>query len=119
MSKQLPLLVGKSVFAVGYSHLYQPDTTLEELVGVGVGVQGVLKQLPSTAVPLLEPLTVLTVRYVNSTGVVIKVKLPDGKEALSFTGPTYYEATANKGRFLNEPLARCCWTSRRTLLRRK
>jgi len=41
MSTQLPLLVGKTVYAVRYSQLYQPDTTLEELTSSS----GALKQL--------------------------------------------------------------------------
>jgi len=88
MSKELPLLVGKTVYAIGYSKLYQPDTSLEELAGVGS--KGVLKQLWPTDVPLLEPLTILAAKYIDSTGVVFKLKLPNGKEALSFTHQLYY-----------------------------
>src|SRR5450759_5350314 len=88
MSKELPLLIGKKVYAVGYSKLYQPDTSLEELAGVGS--KGVLKQLWRTDCPLLEPITILVAKYIDSTGVVFKLKLPNGKEALSFTHALYY-----------------------------
>lgn len=93
MSAELPCLVGKTVYAVGYSKLYQPDTSLEELVGVASN--GVLKQLWPSDVPLLEPLTVLAAKYIESTGVVFKLKLPNGKEALSFTNQSYYLDTGD------------------------
>ncbi len=88
MAAELPRLVGKTVYAVGYSKLYQPDTSLEELAGVGS--KGVLKQLWSSDVPLLQPLTVLAAKYIDLTGVVFKLKLPNGKEALSFTDQIFY-----------------------------
>jgi hypothetical protein len=88
MSTQLPLIVGKTVYAVGYSKLYQPDTTLEELTGLGSS--GALKQLSPHDVRLLEPLTIVAAKYLDNTGVVLKLRMPDGKEALSFTGRVYY-----------------------------
>jgi hypothetical protein len=88
MSKELPLLIGKTVYASGYSKLYQPDTSMEEMVGGGFN--GVVKQLSSTDVPLLQPITILAAKYIDLTGVVFKLKLPNGKEALSFTPPVYY-----------------------------
>lgn len=33
MARELPLIVGKTLYAVGFSRLYQPDTTLEDLSG--------------------------------------------------------------------------------------
>ena len=81
MDKELPLLIGKTVYAVGYSKLYQPDTSLEELVGDDR--KGVLK-------PLLQPMTILAAKYIDSAGVVFKLKLPNGKEALSFTSTHDY-----------------------------
>ena len=86
MATELPRLVGQTVYAVGYSKLYQPDTSLEELTGVGSAV----KRLWSTDVPLLEPLTVLAAKYIDGTGVAFKLKLPNGKEALSFTDQIMY-----------------------------
>jgi hypothetical protein len=99
MATELPRLVGKTVYAVGYSKLYQPDTSLEELAGIGS--KGVLKQLWPSDVPLLEPLTVLAAKYIDSTGVVFKLKLPNGKEALSFTNQLYYLDTGDSD---NRPL---------------
>src|ERR1019366_38883 len=84
-----PRLVGKTVYAVRYSELYQPDTSLDELTRKE-------KQLwPRRDVPLLEPLTVLATKYIESTGVVFKLKLPNGKEALSFTNQNYYLDTGD------------------------
>jgi hypothetical protein len=99
MSTELPRLIGKTVYAVGYSKLYQPDVSLEELTGLGS--KGVLKQLWPNDVPLLEPLTVLAAKYIDATGVVFKLKLPNGKEALSFTNQIYY---LDAGESENRPL---------------
>ncbi len=98
MSKELPLLVGKSVYAVGYLPSLPAGHYLRRTGWRfrGWGARRFEAVTVYCCPAVLEPLTVLAVRYVNSTGVVIKVKLPDGKEALSFTGPTYYEATANE-----------------------
>ncbi|MGA9628120.1 MAG: hypothetical protein WBQ65_26845, partial [Bryobacteraceae bacterium] len=89
MNKELPLLVGKTVYAVGWSKLYQPDTPLEEMAGIGSS-RGSLKQLWPSDVPLLQPITVLVAKYLDSTGVVFKLRLPNGKEALAFTSPIHY-----------------------------
>jgi hypothetical protein len=83
IAKELPLLIGKTVYAVGYSKLYQPDTSLEELVGDDR--KGVLNHLWPSDIPLLQPMTILAAKYIDSAGVVFKLKLPNGKEALSFT----------------------------------
>jgi hypothetical protein len=86
MSKELPLLVGKAVYAVGYSKLYRTDATLDEVAGEA-GTAAVFKQLSLSEVPLLEPLRITAAKYIDSAnGVVLKLKFPDGREALSFTG---------------------------------
>jgi len=49
---------------------------------------------------LLEPLTIVGAKYLDNTGVVLKLRLPD-KEALSFTDRLYYlDGRANR-RFLD------------------
>jgi hypothetical protein len=85
MAKGLPLLIGKTLYAAGFSHLYEPDTTLEEMCGSAE----LLKRLPN--VPLLEPLQITVAKFVDPgtiaalKGVVLKLRLPDGREALAFT----------------------------------
>jgi hypothetical protein len=85
MSTELPKIVGRDVYAVGYSRLYEPDTTLDELVGEP-GTSGILKRLSLSEVPFLEPLPLMAAKYIDSVnGVVLKLRMPDGREALSFT----------------------------------
>lgn len=86
MSRELPLLIGMRLYAIGYSILYQPDTTLEELAGW----RSNLKELSSTNIPRLVPLTIVAAKYLHS-GVVFKLRLPNGIEAISFTAQSYYQ----------------------------
>jgi hypothetical protein len=90
ISKQLPLLIGKTVYAVGYSKLYSPDTTLDELTLLQNRLGRSSKQMSFIDVPLLQPLTVLAAKYIESAGVVFKPRLPNGREAIAFTDPIYY-----------------------------
>jgi len=77
---------------VGFSRLYQPDTTLEELSGL----RNIRKELGPTSVPQLVPLPIVAAKYIQSTGVVFKLKLPNGNEALAFTDASYFQrADAN------------------------
>jgi hypothetical protein len=78
MKSGLPGFVGKTVYAIGYSRLYKPDTTLEE-----ISKGDVFKQVDD--VPLLQPLKILAAKYVESIGVVIEVEFPNGETALSLT----------------------------------
>ena len=87
MAKGLPLLIGKDLYAVGFSRLYQPDTSLEELTGT----VSFLKRLSPTDVPRLVPLPILAARYVEGAGVVFKLKLPNGSEAIAFTSQPSYQ----------------------------
>jgi hypothetical protein len=97
MNRNLPALVGKNLFAAGYSRLYQPDSTLAEMRGSS----RVLKQLSMTSVPLLEPLQLTAAKYIDRESVVIlKVRLPNGSEALSIA---IGEVITNlKGTFLDK-----------------
>jgi hypothetical protein len=80
MTAKLPSVVGKTLFACGYTELYSPDATLDELQGKS----RILKQILD--VPYLTPLTVTAAKYdVTADGVVFKVKLPDGKDALAIS----------------------------------
>lgn len=78
ISKVLPQLIGKTVYAVGYSKLYQPNTTLQEIMH-----REMSKMLLDA--PLLQPIQVVDAKYIRE-GVVLKLKLPDGSIALSYGG---------------------------------
>jgi len=78
MAAKLPGVVGKSFYACGFTRLYRTDTTLEELLGT----YRIVKQLSN--VPFLVPLKVTAAKYdETANAVILKVKLPDGREALS------------------------------------
>lgn len=93
MSANLPSIVGKRLYAVGYSELYPADTTLNDLEGP----DRLLKQIPITDVPLLEPLEVMAANYIESSNeVVLKLKLPSGTEALAITDSQLLDTTASE-----------------------
>lgn len=78
MKAELPAFVGRTVYAVGYSRLYLPDASLDELCE-----QDAFKRVSPTEIPLLEPLKIVAAKYVESAGVVTEVELPNGRKALS------------------------------------
>jgi len=80
MQRELPDIIGMGVYAAGFTQLYRPDSTTDEIVN-----QDGAKQIPPEDVPLLVPLTILAAKYVDSAGVVIEVELPNGDKALSLT----------------------------------
>jgi hypothetical protein len=90
MNSQLPLVVGKPLYAVAYSHLYEPDSTLEQMTGR----QAVLKQLSASAAQFLTPLPITAAKYFESCDcVVLKLKLPDGQDALTVTLSEYLDTS--------------------------
>jgi hypothetical protein len=75
-------LLGTSLYACGYSRLYEPDSTLEEMTGSAE----LLKRLYVSKIPLLKPLRIAAVRYIPANDdVVLKLQFPDGQYALSVT----------------------------------
>jgi hypothetical protein len=82
MAANLPKVVGKDLFACGFTKLYSPDATLDEMMGSSA----ILKQISD--VPFLVPLKVTAAKYnETSDAVILKVKLPDGRDALAITYP--------------------------------
>jgi hypothetical protein len=78
MAANLPTVVGKNLFACGFTKLYSPDATLDELMGTSA----ILKQISD--VPFLVPLKVTAAKYnETSDAVILKVKLPGGRDALA------------------------------------
>ncbi len=80
MQRELPDIVGMSVYAGGFTQLYRPESTIDQIVN-----QDDANKIPPADIPLLVPLTVLAARYVDSAGVVIEVQLPNGDKALALT----------------------------------
>ncbi len=77
---ELPDLIGMGVYAAGFTELYKPDSTIDEIMN-----QDDAEKVPPADIPLLVPLTVVAAKYVESSGVVIEVQLPDGDKALALT----------------------------------
>ncbi|MGB6728639.1 MAG: hypothetical protein WBE74_22295 [Terracidiphilus sp.] len=80
MQRELPDLIGIDVYAAGFTQLYKPDSTINEILN-----QVDSKKIPPADIPLLEPLTIVAAKYVDSAGVLIEVQFPDGDKALALT----------------------------------
>jgi hypothetical protein len=80
INAKLPRLIGKTVYVVEWSTLWQPNTSLEEMTEVG----SYRSKFRLDEIPRLQPLRIIAGKYIESVGVVYKLKLPNGKEALSF-----------------------------------
>jgi hypothetical protein len=75
-------LIGTPLYACEYSHLYEPDTTLEEMTGS----RELLKRIDSTRTPLLKPLPIQNIKFIAASNIVVmKLKLPDDTSALAYT----------------------------------
>ncbi|HUB51365.1 MAG TPA: hypothetical protein VL986_04415 [Terracidiphilus sp.] len=92
MRRELPSIIGKFVFAAGFTQLYMPDSSVEDLAG-----QNALKRIAPENIPLLEPLQIVAAKYDASAGVVIEVQLPNGDKALSLTTKTQLFAALKEG----------------------
>jgi hypothetical protein len=78
MAANLPKVVGKDLFACGWTRLYSTDATLDE----HLGQSAISKQISD--VPFLVPLKVLAAIYNEiANAVILEVKLPDRREALA------------------------------------
>jgi hypothetical protein len=83
LQRELPYIAGTYVYAAGFTQLYRPDSSLDELAR-----QDASKRLAPADIPLFEPLPIVTAKYVAPAGVVIEVQLPNGNKALSLTSTT-------------------------------
>ena len=82
ISSKLPSVVGKKLFAVGFTRLYKPTATIEELSGT----HPQLVKLSILDIPLLEPLTITKAKYLpDVNAVLLKLSLPNGAEAIAYT----------------------------------
>ena len=99
IESQLPSIVGRKLYAVGFSRLYKPTATVEEMSGL----QEILARLSVLDVPLLEPLTITKAKYLPDVGaVVLKVSLPNGSEAIAYTPSRYIDFKDAKQDFLSQ-----------------
>jgi hypothetical protein len=89
--------VGKSLYATSLSTLYEPDTTIEDIKSS----REILKRLSAARIPVLEPLTVVDGKYIpGEDAVLIRLRLPTGTEALSFTTRSSLDAAPESVPFL-------------------
>lgn len=84
-------VVGKDLYALSSSLLYQPDTSRESLIGRWGGP---ISDTDKRHMGLLRPLRILKADYDEpSDSILLKLQLPDGKSALAVT--TYIEEGAS------------------------
>jgi len=80
LQQELPEIVGTSIYAAGFTPLYKPNTTIDEMVN-----QVDARRIAPADVPLFVPLPIVAARYVDAVGVVIEVLFPNGDRAISLT----------------------------------
>jgi hypothetical protein len=98
IESQLPSVIGLSLYAVGFSHLYKPTTTIDELTGIDDSAA----RMSFRDVPLLVPLTIVKAKYVFNTGaVLLKLKFPSGSEGIAYTPSSYIHLEDSKQDFLS------------------
>jgi hypothetical protein len=99
MEKNLPSVIGSTLYAAAFSKLYQPTATLQDMEGA----TEILSRISVTKVPLLAPLTIEKARYVpEENAVVLKLRFPDGSEALSLTHSIYLRNANPEAMFLTK-----------------
>jgi hypothetical protein len=77
--RELPQLIGKTVYVAQWAPLWQPNTSLEEMTKIGIARHS---KLEYSEMPRFQPLRITAAKYIDSEGVVFKLQLPGGKEAL-------------------------------------
>jgi|HubBroStandDraft_1064217.scaffolds.fasta_scaffold15672_3 hypothetical protein len=92
MQRELPSIVGKFVFAAGFTQLYRPDSAVDDLTS-----QNALKRISPEDIPLFEPFQIVAAKYDPSAGVVIEVELPNGSKALALTSLTQLFSAPKEG----------------------
>jgi hypothetical protein len=99
IESQLQSIIGKNLYAVGYSRLYKSTASVEEMSGS----QELLARLSPSDIPLLQPIKIVKVKLLPESGdVVFKVLLPSGSEAIAYTPASYIDLTQEKQSFLSQ-----------------
>src|SRR5208282_5860446 len=74
IESKLASVIGRKLYAVGYSELYKPTATIEDLSGI----DRASAKLSMSDVPLLEPLTITKAKYLPDVdAVLMKLSLPN------------------------------------------
>jgi hypothetical protein len=98
IESQLPSVIGRKLYAVGFSDLYKPTVTLENLTGL----KKTLAKLSSADIPLLEPLTITNAKYLSEiNAILLKLTLPNGSEAIGYTPSGYLHPEETPTDFLS------------------
>lgn len=93
INSQLASIVGKTVYAVGYSHLFMPTASLEALME-----SARYSQQQAFDFPRLQPLTIAKAAYNDEKDVIIlKLKDANGKEYLCLSN---FDSRDDKATFL-------------------
>jgi hypothetical protein len=80
IGKNLPSVVGQKLYPVGYSWVYSPDISLDDLLDIMMSE----KSISNSSLPLLQPAEILVAKYIEERGmVVLKLRLADGREVLT------------------------------------
>lgn len=80
IESNLKSIIGRPLYATAMSDIYEESATLDDLLDP---LHGGSKQLAD--VPFLVPLTITTAKYFKEhDGVVLKLRLPDGRFGLTF-----------------------------------
>jgi hypothetical protein len=99
MARNLPVIIGKSLYATSLSTLYDPDTTIEDIRSS----REILKRLSAARIPLFEPLKILAARYLSAEdAVLIRLRLPAGTEVVSFTNAQLLDAVPANSPFIEK-----------------
>jgi hypothetical protein len=99
MARNLPVIIGKSLYATSLSTLYDPDTTIDDIKSS----REILKRLSAARIPLFEPLKILAARYISAEdAVLIRLRLPAGTEVVSFTNAQLLDAAPANSPFIEK-----------------
>lgn len=97
IESKLASVIGRKLYAVGYSELYKPTATIEDLSGI----DRASAKLSMSDVPLLEPLTITKAKYLPDVdAVLMKLSLPNGTEAIAYTPSLYFHLDDPKYEFI-------------------
>ena len=98
IESNLPSVIGRKLYAVGFSKLYKPTATIEDLSGP----DEIRARLSISDVPLLEPLRITKAKYLpDLDALVMKLSLPSGTEAIAYTPSLYFRSDDPETEFLS------------------
>ena len=85
ISERIDSLVGKTIYPVGYSCLFPPDSEIDTMAGLYISCGGQKLNIPN-----LTPLKIVRAKYLeNQHATLLKVEFLDGKTGLIFGNLIY------------------------------